>query len=128
MNLSTFVKKIKPGDAAAVIVIIFTAVIVALFFLKPSGHTAVIRQDGRALYTVDLSDGKNEGKTFTVKGAYTNTLTVKDHTIFVSSSDCPGQDCVHSAPLGAGGSIICCAPNHMTVSLQKGGPVDVITR
>ena len=127
-RLSIFAEKIKAGDVIAAAVIVAAALILAFFFLHPRGNVVEVRRDGTLLCTIDLSDPQNEGKTFDVKGDYTNTLTVSDQQIRVSDSDCPGKDCVHSTPIGKGGSVICCAPNRMTVSLKDGASVDVITQ
>ena len=48
-------------------------------------------------------------------GGGSNILTVKDGKAYMSYSDCPGQDCVHSHKISNVGESIICTPNRIAV-------------
>ena len=52
---------------------------------------------------------------FEITGKYTNVITVQDGNIAITSSDCPGEDCVHSGAISSTGRSIVCLPNEVEV-------------
>lgn len=102
------------------------AVLLTIRLLLPQGEMrAVIRQDGKTLYSVDLS----EDARFSVTGAAgENRITVKDGEIFVESADCPDQVCVHHGALKHGGEPIVCLPNRLVITWQtEGSEIDAVS-
>ena len=100
-------------------ILLFAALLAVLFgvrLLLPRGEKrAVIRQDGKVLYTADLS----KDASYTVTGAAgENRITVKDGEIFVESADCPDQICVRHGALKHGGEPIVCLPNRLVITWQ----------
>ena len=45
------------------------------------------------------------------------TISVSDHAVSVAYSNCPGQNCVHHAPVSKSGEIICCIPNGLVIRI-----------
>lgn len=79
---------------------------------------AVVRHQGQVVKTLPLTED----------GSYTfscpegeNLIVVKDGRVFVSSADCPGKECVMSAPLDKDDSlgVIACLPHGLTVTIEK---------
>lgn len=50
-----------------------------------------------------------------------NILTVSGGKASVSDSDCPGGDCVKTAPIDRIGESIVCLPHRLTVTVTDGG-------
>ncbi|HIQ78330.1 MAG TPA: NusG domain II-containing protein [Candidatus Scatomorpha intestinavium] len=108
--------KFRPGDliAAAAIAILAGAVAIAFFTTRSSGPAeAEIRQNGELIATVPLS----EDTEFEIGGTYHNTVTVKDGEIAITSSDCPGEDCVLSGWRSTAGQSIVCLPNLVEIRI-----------
>ena len=104
----------RKGDILAIVLVLALALTVAICFLPKSSQSAnqaEIYHDGVLVKTLDLSVSQE----FVVEGDYTNTITVKDGKISVTASDCPGEDCVHSAPIHSAGRSIVCLPNSVEV-------------
>jgi hypothetical protein len=72
--------------------------------------------EGELVKTLSL----DEDTCFTISGAYTNEITVKDGQIAITASDCPGEDCVHSGAIKATGRSIVCLPNELEVRVISG--------
>lgn len=101
--------RFRKGDALAIALVVFLAAAVFLcFFPDNSGSAAYaeIYLNGQLIRQVSLQ----EDQVFTVESQYTNEITVKDGTIAITHSDCPGQDCVHST-----GRILVCLPNGLEI-------------
>jgi len=113
-------------DIAVVAGVLLMAVLVFCLFLpKQDGQSAYaeIYQDGQLVKTVSLS----EDQEFTVTGAYTNTVTVRDGKIAVTASDCPGEDCVQCGWTENPGRSIVCLPNGLEIRLvSQGSDVDFV--
>lgn len=107
-------------------VLVLAAVVFALFLPKgdSANTTARIYQNGKLIQTVSLA----ENKEFTVTGAYTNTVAVRDGKIAVIRSDCPGEDCVSCGWLSTGGRSIVCLPNGLEIRIEDSGDVDFVVR
>ena len=106
--------RFRKGDVLAIAAVAVLAVIVAVSFL-PSGDAenvqAQIYQNGELIETLSL----DEERTLALTGKYTNIITVQDGAISISSSDCPGEDCVHSGAIRSTGRSIVCLPNGVEV-------------
>lgn len=118
--------KFQKGDWAAIAVVVLLAVFVALLFVPKASQKAAqveIYQDGQLVKTMPLSsDGS-----FTLKGKYTNVITVQNGGVSVTASDCPGEDCVHSGRIHAAGRSIVCLPNGVEVRIVgKNDDVDFV--
>ena len=106
--------RFRKGDVLAIVAVAVLAVIVAVSFL-PSGDAenvqAQIYQSGELVETLSL----DEEQTLEITGKYTNVITVQDGAVFISFSDCPGEDCVHSGAIHSTGRSLVCLPNEVEV-------------
>ncbi len=53
---------------------------------------------------------------------YTLTLTATETEVWISQSDCPTQDCVHTGRISRSGQSIVCLPARVSVRLTGGQP------
>ena len=118
----------RPADLLAVLLVLALAGgIAAVFFTRTVGQEglyAEIYRDGVLVRTMPLSSDAEA----VVRGRYRNTVTVRGGRIAVTSSDCPGEDCVHTGWIsGAGGSIVC-LPNRVEVRIRGGSGPDAEVR
>ena len=111
----------KKGDW--ICILLFLAVCLAgLLLLLPrqAASTARVTIDGETVLTLSLDrDGIYETEH--------HTLEVKDGSVRVLKSDCPGQDCVRMGPVSRGGQSIVCLPWHMSITLGGSGDYDAVT-
>ncbi|MBR6825259.1 MAG: NusG domain II-containing protein [Oscillospiraceae bacterium] len=116
----------RKGDWIAVALVLILTVGVGLCFLSSGQETenAVVQiyQDGELLRELPL-DGE---ATLTVGGKYENTLVVRDGTVAISHSTCPGEDCVHSGPIRKPGRSLVCLPNGVEVRITGTGDIDFV--
>ncbi len=108
--------KFRPGDliAAAAIAVLAGAVALIFFTGRSTGPAeAEIRQNGELIDTIPL-DTDTE---FTIEGDYINVVTVRNGEIAITSSDCPGEDCVHSGWRSTSGQCIVCLPNLVEIRI-----------
>jgi hypothetical protein len=112
-------KGFKMGDLLAVAIVLVLATVCFLAFLPRGNEEAAcarIYQNGKLLMSVSL----DEPQQFTVQGDYCNTVTVKDGTVAITASDCPGQDCIHSGCLDSPGRSLVCLPNALEIRVVSG--------
>lgn len=110
--------RFRKGDFLAIGLVLILAVAVLFCFLPTSEPAAYaeIYQDGQLIKTVSLL----EEQTFHVEGQYSNQITVAEGLISFTSSDCPGQDCVHSGSIDRTGRSLVCLPNGVEIRVISG--------
>ncbi|MBR2131560.1 MAG: NusG domain II-containing protein [Oscillospiraceae bacterium] len=118
----------RSGDLFAAALVILLTVFTSFVFL-PNGtadpQQAEIYQNGQLLKTVFL----DKPQEFTITGNYYNTITVRDGSIAITASDCPGADCVHSGAIQTSGRSIVCLPNGVEIRITAdSADVDFIVR
>lgn len=112
-------KGFRLGDLLAVAAVLLLAVVCFVAFLPSGGGEAVcarIYRNGELLMTVSL----DQPQEFPVQGDYCNTVTVRDGTVAITASDCPGQDCVHSGAIHSPGRSLVCLPNGLEIRVVSG--------
>ena len=122
-------KRVRPGDwIAAVLIFTLATGIWAAGRSQSSGSlTALVRQDGQVVRTIAVT-GLSEPITFTLDGAYTNTIRAENGRICVESATCPGQDCVHTGWLTRAGQSAVCLENRVSITLEGAATLDAIAR
>ena len=122
-------KRVRPGDwIAAVLIFTLATGIWAAGRSQSSGSlTALVRQDGQVVRTIALT-GLSEPITFTLDGAYTNTIRAENGRICVESATCPGQDCVRTGWLTRAGQSAVCLENRVSITLEGAATLDAIAR
>lgn len=113
------------GDLLVLCLILLLALGLGLAFLPKAADRTVrveIYQDGQLVEAVPLS----QDRTVRIDGEYTNVVVIRDGTVWMDSSDCPGADCVHSGAVSSPGRAIVCLPNRVEIRLVGGeSPVDI---
>ena len=82
--------------------------------------TAVVSVDGEAPERLPLEEGERTIQA----GGYTLHLRLTETEVWVESSDCPTQDCVHTGHISRGGQSIVCLPARVIIQLEGGEAVD----
>ncbi len=103
------------------------ALAVFLLFLPITEPAAQVEiyQGGNLLTTLPL----DKDTIYTVTGAYTNIVTVKDGQVAVTQSNCPGGDCKNCGWSDTAGKSIVCLPNGLEVRVVAGNSnVDIVVR
>ncbi|MEA4919595.1 MAG: NusG domain II-containing protein [Clostridiaceae bacterium] len=99
--------------------ILAVSCLIAYVMSQNQGRTAIITQNGKELYSIDL-DAVDEPYTIEIKGKYTNKICVEHGRIRVEDSDCPDQICVKHGWITEGGSPIVCLPNGLVIEIKGG--------
>lgn len=108
------IKKIKI-IIICVCILFIIGVIGSVIVLKPSeSRKAEIVQDGKIIYTFDLSETENQSIKIEYKGS-SNTVTIENGEIFISSAECPDKTCVNMGKLKSENLPIVCLPNHLVI-------------
>lgn len=125
--------KFNRRDALVALAVALLAAVTALLFYLPrtqSGQlTAVITQHGQVVHRVALSNIDKEQVIELDDGTYHLTVRADGDGAYVSSSDCPTQDCVHTGAISRAGQSIVCLPAQVVVYLEgtpAAGQPDVI--
>ena len=117
--------RFRKGDWLAIGLVLCLAVAVFSCFL-PSSEPAAYAEvylDGQLVKTVPL----NTDQTFLLEDQYSNEITVKDGAIAFTSSNCPGQDCVHSGSIHSTGRSLVCLPNRVEIRVvSESSDVDFV--
>lgn len=113
----------KPLDALVAAVVIALAVVTALPFYLPKAQggqrTVVITQRGQEVCRQDINiPGFDKERVVALDdGVYHLTVRINDGGVYVSDSDCPGQDCVHTGVIRQAGQSIVCLPAQVVISI-----------
>ena len=115
------------GDLAVLLLILLAAAGLGLLFLLRAADggtvTVEIRRDGELIRSLPLAGEE----TVTVTGDYENVVTIRDGKVWMASSTCPGEDCVHAGAISAPGRSIVCLPNRVEIRRGCGdGGVDMV--
>ena len=117
----------RRGDLVSVgLVMVLIVLCVVLFF--PRGEDAAsevqVYLDGKLVYAYPLY----EDRTITLTGVYTNEIEIKDASVRILKSDCPGEDCVHIGWISSAGRSIVCLPNRAEIRITGQPDVDFVVR
>ena len=117
--------KFNRYDAVVAVIVALLAVAVALWFYLPkvqSGDvTVVISTGGRETQRAALKDFA--GTTVSHNG-YTLVVSADGDGVWVSDSDCPTQDCVHTGHIRRAGQSIVCLPAQVVIHLEGTASAD----
>ena len=117
--------KFNRYDAVVAVIVALLAVAVALWFYLPKAQsgdvTVVISTGGRETQRAALKDFA--GTTVSHNG-YTLVVSADGDSVWVSDSDCPTQDCVHTGTIARAGQSIVCLPAQVVVHLEGAASAD----
>lgn len=107
--------RFQAGDFLAIALVVALAAAVFLCFLPNKGNAGSVEiyQGGKLVRSVSL----DQEQQFTITGDYTNTVTIRDGSVAITQSDCPGEDCVSCGWLNSPGRSIVCLPNAVELRL-----------
>ena len=85
------------------------------FLLHTAGDTVEIFRENERISVLSLHDDQ----TFVLAYDSANmTLEIRDGCVNVTSSACPGQDCVHTPPISKAGQVILCAKQNVLIRIS----------
>ena len=117
--------KFNRYDAVVAVVVALLAVAAALWFCLPRTQTGdltvVISVGGQETQRTGLKDF---APTTLSHNGYTLTVAADGDSVWVSDSDCPTQDCVHTGHIRRGGQSIVCLPAQGVVHLEGAASPD----
>ena len=104
------------------VALIFGILGTVLLHTNGQAQAAEIYSEGQLLKTVSLAMDQE----FTVENTHggSNTVTVKNGKIAVTSATCPDHYCMHRG-FCSGGAPIICLPNALEIRFLKDSPVDI---
>ncbi len=133
--------KFNRCDALVALAVVLLAVAAALAFYLPRSQsgalTVVISVGGEEIERIPLTampdtptriKGRS-GYTLSVSPSYNDLPGAKGMGVYVSESDCPTQDCVHTGVITRAGQSIVCLPAQVVICLEgssDGDAPDVI--
>lgn len=101
-------------------IIFILSIIFSIIVLRPSeSHIAEIVQNGEVIYTFDLNTAPNQTIKIEASNGSSNTVTVEDGEIFISSAECPDKTCVNSGKLKSDGLPVVCLPNRLVIRFRQ---------
>ncbi|MHC6179482.1 NusG domain II-containing protein [Clostridium sp. JNZ X4-2] len=115
----------KKGDkiAAIAILILIISSFIGVFsyklYVKGSHKTAVIKQDGKIIKTIDLDKVKDKQQ-FRIKynTSHFNLVEVEKGKIRIADADCPDKICVKTGWISKPGENIVCLPHKLIINIQ----------
>ncbi len=121
--------KFNRYDAIVAAIVALLAVAVALWFYLPKTQTgrltAVITQHGQEVHRVELTPGLDKELVVELDdGTYHLTVRISGDGVYVSDSDCPTQDCVHTGTIRRAGQSIVCLPAQVVIHLEGAASAD----
>ena len=123
--------KLRPGIWDALVALTVAVLAVACAWTVWGGRdesgalTAVVSVDGVETERLALEEAERTIQA----GGYTLSLRLTETEVWVESSDCPTQDCVHTGAISRAGQSIVCLPAQVVVYLEgtpAAGQPDVI--
>ena len=107
-------------DALVAAAVVALGLIVAAAFyggrLRGGTPTVVVSVKGEVVERTALS--RFDGDHVYTGNGYTLTVSAQKGQVWVSSSDCPGQDCVHTGSISRIGQSIVCLPAQIVIRLE----------
>lgn len=117
--------KFNRYDAVVAAIVALLAIAAALWFYLPKAQTDNL--------TVVISVGSEESRHVKLKdftgttlshNGYTLTVAADGDSVWVSGSDCPTQDCVHTGHIRRAGQSIVCLPAQVVIHLEGAAASD----
>ena len=118
-------KNSKLWIAVAAAVFIAALVWCVIILTKPQGEIVTISQDGKTLYTLDLSEENDRTITIEYEGRK-NVVEIKDGRIHMLEADCPDHTCTTSGWLED--LPIVCLPNKLVIEFADADSADAVAR
>ncbi len=104
----------RPGDAAVIAAVLLCAVLMIFVHVENTQSDTVTVRTETDVFRYPLP--QKGSYTFHSAG-YTLTLTLSGNEVYVSASDCPGGDCMHTGVIRKSGQSIVCMPARTVITL-----------
>lgn len=122
MSLTAAIRNNRATIACGVVVAILLAALFAWTSSRGSdAHgtlEALVHDADGELYRLPL----DEDAQLTVSTSLgSNTIEVRDGSVFMSAADCPNGTCLHEQPLSAPGRQIICLPHQLWIEVRAAG-------
>ena len=113
----------KPVALLVIVGIVFgVSLLLVLLGLRPTEKQLVeIVQDGRVLYTLDLTSAEDQELRIEAENGSWNLVCIRDGEIFMQDAGCPDHTCVNMGVLRAENLPIVCLPNRLVIRFAQGG-------
>lgn len=101
------------------LLILLVGAVAAILLLWPKapGTTAVISQNGKELYSIDLTR-VDDPYDIPIGGEYPLVIHVEKGAICFQEASCPDQVCVHTGKLSKSGQSAVCLPAKVTIQVS----------
>ncbi len=126
-------KNNKTRNDIILVAVILVIAAAGLFFIRSArqtGDTAVVKVDGKELYSFSLSETVTKEIITGDQGEFTNTLVIEQGKARISYANCPDRLCCKYRPVSLSGETIVCLPHKLIVEIRGGAtdsPLDVIS-
>ena len=109
-------------------VLLLAGVIGSILVLRrPRTSQVEIVQDGRVLYSFDLSSEEDQTIDVEYEG-HVNRIEIRAHRIRVLEADCPDQVCVRAGWLDSAAPIVCLPHRLVIQAAEKAEELDAVAR
>ena len=119
---------IRIADIILTIALVFCGILFSFWITSGTedGGQLRITSGGKVFGTYSLQDGQSIK---VKKGDSENLVIIEDGEAYMGSSNCTGQDCVHSHRISKSGETIVCLPHRLILEVTgKEGGYDSISR
>lgn len=119
---------IKKADIFLAVMLVAAGLAMSYFFSfgRSSGDTLLITVNGETFGSYSLFEDR---EVVIERNRHTNKITIKNGTVSMDFSDCPGQDCVRQRAISQTGESIICLPHQILLEITGGtGEYDTIAR
>lgn len=124
-NFSRPELKFNRYDAVVTVIVALLAIIAALWFYLPKTQggemMVVISAGSEETARIALADFT---QTVVSHNGYTLTIEAGEDGVYVSESDCPTRDCVHTGVITRAGQSIVCLPAQVVIHLEGTASAD----
>ena len=108
-------KDFRFGDAVTIALVMAVGVILMLFSFLPKGAGAILvveSEGGESRYSLAEDSEFN-----LISHGYTLHIIIKDHAVWVDSSDCDDGVCTHMGKIDEAGETIFCVPSRVALRI-----------
>ena len=107
----------------SVIFVVFSVAALIINTVKPEENIALISIDGEVVREINL---ENDTAFLLESENGTNSIEVKNGTIYITDATCPDKLCVRHGELHNKFDAIVCLPNKVVIEYKNGASIDAV--